>query len=102
MGLPDGLKNSCKYVTLSAYIWQPIHLLVELEHRAYWVIKHYNMKMDEASEHRKLQLQDLEEIRTMPTRIREFIRIKQKPSTIKRFPGKISRLDNKFYFIILV
>ncbi|KAK4403961.1 hypothetical protein Sango_0764700 [Sesamum angolense] len=39
------------------------YLPVELEHRAYWAIKQFNLAMDEAGGQRKLELQELEEIR---------------------------------------
>ncbi|XP_074293218.1 uncharacterized protein LOC141620182 [Silene latifolia] len=42
---------------------KPCHLPVEVEHRAYWAVKSFNLQMSEAGLHRKLQLLELEEIR---------------------------------------
>jgi hypothetical protein len=39
------------------------HLPVELEHRAYWAIKQLNFNITKASDQRKLQMDELEELR---------------------------------------
>ncbi|GJT99061.1 reverse transcriptase domain-containing protein [Tanacetum coccineum] len=39
------------------------HLLIELEHRAYWALTHANFNLKTAGDHRKLQLNELNELR---------------------------------------
>nr|GEX23719.1 reverse transcriptase domain-containing protein [Tanacetum cinerariifolium] len=39
------------------------HLPIELEHRVYWALKHVNFDLKTASDHRKLQLNELSELR---------------------------------------
>nr|GEV73534.1 reverse transcriptase domain-containing protein [Tanacetum cinerariifolium] len=39
------------------------HLPIELEHRSYWALKHVNFDLKTAGDHRKLQLNELSELR---------------------------------------
>ncbi|GKC48965.1 reverse transcriptase domain-containing protein [Tanacetum coccineum] len=42
---------------------KPCQLPIELEHRAYWALKHANFVLKTAGDHRNLQLNELNELR---------------------------------------
>nr|GFA03142.1 reverse transcriptase domain-containing protein [Tanacetum cinerariifolium] len=44
------------------------HLPIELKHKAYWALKHANFDLSVAGDHRKVQLNELNELRKLKTR----------------------------------
>ena len=61
---------------------KPCHLPVEIEHRAYWAVKSCNFSLDQAGEERKLQLNELDEIRLEAYQNSIFYKEKTKKSMI--------------------
>ncbi|CAN6712691.1 unnamed protein product [Malus baccata var. baccata] len=74
---------------------KPCHLPVESEHRAHWAIKTFNLNVDQAGIHRKLQLSELDERRHEAY---ENARIYEEKTTAfhdKMFRGKTFTLGQK-------
>nr|GEX52838.1 reverse transcriptase domain-containing protein [Tanacetum cinerariifolium] len=57
------LRTVSKFVRYSIFGGKSCHLPVELEHRAYWALKHVNFDFKTAGDHQKLQLNELRELR---------------------------------------
>ncbi|GJZ40082.1 reverse transcriptase domain-containing protein [Tanacetum coccineum] len=55
----DGWRKPC----LMLVYGKSCHLPIELEHRAYWALKHANFDLKTAGDHQKLQLNELNELR---------------------------------------
>ncbi|GJR98316.1 reverse transcriptase domain-containing protein [Tanacetum coccineum] len=56
-------KTPIGYTPYNLVYGKPCHLPIELEHRAYWALKHANFDLKTTSDHRKLQLNELNELR---------------------------------------
>ena len=63
------------------------HLPVELKHRAMWTNIQLNFNLDMAEKHRKLQLNNLEEIRNDAYENAKIYKEKRRCFTIKQFCG---------------
>lgn len=63
MGILDGLQDTYWDHSILACLCKTCHLLVKVEHKAYCAIKLFNFDLISASIKRKLQLNELNELR---------------------------------------
>jgi hypothetical protein len=71
------------------------HPHIKLEHRAHWAIQRWNMDLNQAREHRKLQISELEECRNKPYHSASIYKERTKRWHDRRLKLKVFNLGDK-------